>query len=242
MKTNEFLRVKNFEKYQHYSKRNPPWIKLYYRILSDPEFSIMSAASKMHTIAIMLLASQHDNKIPFNKKWIAQVIIANERINWDEIFSSGFVICYQDASVALASRKRSAITETETETETETDISIVSLSKKCETGFKCNGEFEQCQIDFELFWNTYPRHDPPRKPSRCKWCVQYKSGIAIPELISWIEKAKRGWTEKKFIPQPTTFLNQRRWEGDLPPGSDAPLLRQLATDEDKKGYNPNARD
>jgi hypothetical protein len=117
----EFLRVKNFEKYQHYSKRRPPWIKLYFALLSDSDFSLMSSASKMHTIAIMLLASQYDNKIPFNKKWITQVIVAQERINWDEVLSSGFVICYQDASNALASCKQHASTDTEVQRRGEGD-------------------------------------------------------------------------------------------------------------------------
>jgi hypothetical protein len=111
MPTSEFLRVKNFEKFQHYSQRKPPWIKVYFSLLSDSDFSQMSDASKLHTIAIMLLASQHDNKIPFDKAWIYRAIFANNRINWQELFASGFIICYQDASELLAPCKQSAIVE-----------------------------------------------------------------------------------------------------------------------------------
>jgi hypothetical protein len=127
----EYLRVKNFEKYQHYSKRRPPWIKIYFALLSDPDFAGMTSASKMHTIAIMMLASQHDNKIPFNKKWISQVIVAQERINWDEVLSSGFVICYQSASATLASGKQTASTDTEVQKNrsTDTEVQIASSDK-----------------------------------------------------------------------------------------------------------------
>jgi hypothetical protein len=30
-----YFEVRNFKEYQHYSKRNPPWIRLYYRLLHD---------------------------------------------------------------------------------------------------------------------------------------------------------------------------------------------------------------
>jgi len=104
----DYLRIRNWEKYQHYSHRRPPWIKVYWALLTEPNFTLMADASKLHTIAIMLLASQHDNKVPFNKTWITRAIQANTRINWDEILSSGFIECYQDASNVLASRQQGA--------------------------------------------------------------------------------------------------------------------------------------
>ncbi len=119
----EYLRIKNWEKHQHYTKRKPPWIKLYFSILMEPKFLELSDASKLHTIASMLLASQHDNKIPFKKSWIARAIGASNRINWDEVLSSGMIECYQDASTPLASCQQSAMLETETETYTYTPIS-----------------------------------------------------------------------------------------------------------------------
>jgi hypothetical protein len=33
-----YFEVRNFQEFQHYSKRNPPWIRLYYRLLHDREF------------------------------------------------------------------------------------------------------------------------------------------------------------------------------------------------------------
>jgi hypothetical protein len=62
----------------------------------------MSDQCRYHVIAIMLLASQHDNKIPFNKSWISRVIQANSRLNWDEILNCGIIECYQDASMLQA--------------------------------------------------------------------------------------------------------------------------------------------
>ena len=58
------LSVKNFEQYQHYKDRKPPWIKLYNDVLDDYAFEVMPDASKAHLMLIWLLASRTDNRIP----------------------------------------------------------------------------------------------------------------------------------------------------------------------------------
>src|SRR5687768_18068275 len=52
----------NFESFQHYKDRAPPWIKLYNELLDDYEFGQLPDASKMHLVAIWLLASRSDRK------------------------------------------------------------------------------------------------------------------------------------------------------------------------------------
>ena len=54
-----YLRVKNWEKFQHYKDRTPPWIKLYRDLLNDYEFSCLQDASKAHLMLIWLLAFSH---------------------------------------------------------------------------------------------------------------------------------------------------------------------------------------
>ena len=161
--TNEFLRVKNFEKYQHYSRRKPPWIKVYFRLLSDSDFSQMSDASKLHTIAIMLLASQYDNKIPFDKPWISRVILANSRINWPELFNSGFVICYQDASNVLADCQQHACIETEVQKYRDTEAEVyIASSDESLSAFELtatNGKFQVATEWVEKWAELYPAVD-----------------------------------------------------------------------------------
>ena len=38
-------------------------------------------------------------------------------------------------------------------------------------------------------------------------------------MLQWIEAAKysKQWQTPEFIPHPATWLNQRRWEDDVPP-------------------------
>ena len=59
-----YFRVKNFERFQHYKDRSPPWIKLYNDLLDDYAFTCLQDASKLHQILIWLVASRTGNKLP----------------------------------------------------------------------------------------------------------------------------------------------------------------------------------
>jgi hypothetical protein len=66
----KFLSIKNFEKYQHYKQRNPPWVKLHLELLDDVDFLRMPDASKWHYVGLILLASRHENAIQADEEYI----------------------------------------------------------------------------------------------------------------------------------------------------------------------------
>jgi hypothetical protein len=112
--------VKNFQRFQHYKDRAPPWIKLYNELLDDYEFGRLPDASKMHLIAIWLLASRSDNKIPYDAAWVARRINANTKVDLTLLACAGFIVVdqqlqttEQDASNALADCKQDACLEGE---------------------------------------------------------------------------------------------------------------------------------
>lgn len=113
----DFLYVPNLEKWQHYKDRCPPWIKLHRDVLNDYKFSQLQDASKAHLLAIWLLASQLDNKIPFDARWISNRINATEEVDINRLINTGFLHIHDRDSEALASCKQGAVTETETETD-----------------------------------------------------------------------------------------------------------------------------
>jgi len=118
--------VKNFEKFQHYKDRRPPWIKLYTELLDDYEFCHLPDDAKWHLVAIWLLASRYDNRVPYDAEWIARKISASLAPKLELLEAAGFIKQINDegnASAVLATGRQVAIPETETETETETDIS-----------------------------------------------------------------------------------------------------------------------
>jgi hypothetical protein len=64
-------RIPNWEKFQHYKQRNPPWIKLPQDIIDDYAFSAMPSASKAHLLLLWLAAARCDNRFPADDVWLS---------------------------------------------------------------------------------------------------------------------------------------------------------------------------
>jgi hypothetical protein len=113
------------------------------------------------------------------------------------------------------------VTETEAEARTETEARAKPLRGfLCELGKCAHEDAAQCQEDFKIFWKSYPRHAPSRIEALKSWCKARKTGTPeLKELLAWISQAQKSeqWQDKSKIPHATTWLNQRRWEGEPPP-------------------------
>ena len=87
----QFFKVKNYEKFQHYVDRSPPWIKLYNSLLDDYEFTCLQDASKLHLVLIWLLASRTNNRLPLDPEYLRQAIKTKTKPDLDELMTSGFI-------------------------------------------------------------------------------------------------------------------------------------------------------
>lgn len=137
-----YMRVRNWEKFQHYKDRNPPWIKNYLDIddASHP-FSKLSFADQGRLQKIWRWAAKVDNRIPYDMIAISRYLggkpdairrtidgyVAGE---WLQIGSTPKLKRFQDAekraanrrkraSKPLASRKQNDLLEVEKEVEKE---------------------------------------------------------------------------------------------------------------------------
>jgi len=97
----QFLTVKNWDQFQHYSKRNPPWIKLHRALLDDYAFCALPDVAKGHLMLLWLFASQHDGKIPVDPKFLEKKLSC-ENINLDLLVERGFLVCQHGASEVQA--------------------------------------------------------------------------------------------------------------------------------------------
>jgi len=110
-------RIKNWEKFQHYKTRRPPWIKLYRKILDDKDWYELKGESAKLLVMLWLLASENNGIIPSNEhvafRFRLPLPFLNKTIstlsNWLE----------HDASTTLATHKQDDLLETEKETETD---------------------------------------------------------------------------------------------------------------------------
>jgi hypothetical protein len=94
----QFFRIRNFERFQHYKDRNPPWIRLYGALWRDRAFFRLPDAVKAHLIGLFALAARLDNRIPDDPEWLAHELCASEPIDFAALLASGFLIPEHPAS------------------------------------------------------------------------------------------------------------------------------------------------
>ena len=116
------LKPKNWNKFQHYKDRCPPWIKLHKDILNDRVFANLPIASKALAPLLWLLASESkDGTFDAAIEELAfRLHIASKDIEagLKPLIDKGFFV---DASTMLAPCLQVAIPETEREGERETE-------------------------------------------------------------------------------------------------------------------------
>jgi len=71
-------------------------------------------------------------------------------------------------------------------------------------------------ITFEQFYKLYPRRVGRFLAEKSFKKLSIKDRFdAYTGLINYIKVWKANETEKQFIPHPSTFINQRRWEDEI---------------------------
>jgi hypothetical protein len=117
------LRVKNWNEFQHYRDRRPPWIKLHRSLLDDFAWHRLPDASRALAPLLWLLASESANGvIPYDPETIAfRVHTTRNKVDAAiaPLIGAGFLIEEQDGSGPLAARKRPAPSESGKETQKE---------------------------------------------------------------------------------------------------------------------------
>lgn len=98
----KYLRVKNWDQFQHYKKRNPPWIKMHRTLIDDYHFAALSDTTKAHLLLIWLLASSYDGTVPDDAQFISSRINAKTKVDLAAIVEAGFLIATDESSAEIA--------------------------------------------------------------------------------------------------------------------------------------------
>ena len=230
-----YLRVRNWERFQHYKRRNPPWIRLYNELLDDYAFAHLQDASKWHAVGIWLLASRFENRIPDDAGWIGARINASEPVDLPALLSAGFIERYQDASTPLAERPQNSIPEAEAETEGETEkAAAVSRTREEAEGPTLDQQHEQAitdvirEVDAGFKGNEriggfipFPTHRPRDRRLVGEWLDAYPAALCrrvVRDLAARYVPLNKGDT----IGSMAYFTSAIREEAAKPrPGSEA---------------------
>lgn len=196
--------VKNFERFQHYTDRTPPWIKLYNALLDDYAFACLQDASKLHLIMIWLVASRTNNKVPYDAEWLKGRINASEDIDLDALLKAGFIQLNeelqspeQDSSTPLA---ECLPRERDRGREREEKESPPKAPRKRGTADS---------PEFSAFWEAFPNKVGKGAARRAFETALLKTDL--PALLAAIDRYRSSKPPDREWCHPATFLNQERW-------------------------------
>lgn len=124
----QYYQIKNWEEFQHYKDRSPPWIKLHRTMLTSRTWVTASDSERVLAIACMLVAADTNNKIPCDAEYIKRVAYLNEEPNFAALVNRDFIELVDengkvlaDASAPQAKRTKSNTEAEKRREETETD-------------------------------------------------------------------------------------------------------------------------
>jgi len=216
--------VRNWTNFQHYTKRNPPWIKLHTALLTSKDWVVLDDASRVLAIAIMLLASKNEGKVPADKGYLHRVAYLNNVPDFTPLIKCGFLVpCEQVASGLLADARPEAETEAEIETEKDSRPSAKDKAE-AEGGQKAFAMTNPPgpSLDdrtFDDFWDIYPLK-VKKKRARSAW-KKIKRPVEtlgkIKAALEWQVRLEQ-WTREngRYVPQPATYLNAGQWDDEKP--------------------------
>lgn len=120
-----YYQIKNWEHYQHYKDRNPPWIKLHRELLTSETWITLADASRVLAVACMLTAAATGNRIPTNPAYIKRVAYLNADPDFAPLIESQFIEEIDESGKVLApaskplAKRTKRLTRDRGETETE---------------------------------------------------------------------------------------------------------------------------
>lgn len=199
----DYWKIVNWKKWQTYrsDRGQPPWIKIHRRIMRNPEWVSLTDSERGQLVAMWLLAADHDGVIPASEDVVEKLCFMSEKLNINKFIDLDFI---SDNGVKAASyRRQHDVPEAKAEEEKNKDI----------------------YVHFDLFWQAYPKK-VGKGAAKKAWKKIKPSKSLLETILIAIKQQKDSdqWQKDKgqFIPMPSTWLNQERWEdevdGDIPSG------------------------
>jgi len=201
----QYITVRNWDEFQHYKDRNPPWIKLHRSILDDYDFGLLSDSSKAHLVLIWILAASSDGTIPDDPKWVGRRIAATKPVDLKTLENKGFLIMEQSDSNLLADCYGNGSTSRE------------EREKRKEEG---ESEREKFTQEFEdSFWKIWPERKD-RKTALRKFLIVRRTvelDILIKGVNQYIKnvetKRANGFSSLNYCGA-SVWLNGERWNDE----------------------------
>ena len=194
------LSIKNWNRFQHFKDRRPPWIKLYRDLLDDMEWHELDPKASKMLVMLWLIASEHsDGELP-DIKTIAfrlRISIAECKLLISKLSHWVKTDDINEISDRYQSVRPERETETESETESETDIRTQNNFDEVKEAYPKRGGGQRWQ-DAERFYNT-----------------RIQEGVTHQEILAGVLRYRdycnqTGKTGTEYVQQAATFFGRNQ--------------------------------
>jgi uncharacterized phage protein (TIGR02220 family) len=185
------IRIKNWERFQHFKNRRPPWIKLYREILDDPEWHELDPQSSKVLVMLWLIASENKGDLPAVKKLAFRLRMFEKQLLQTLTKLSHWLI--QDDITEISERYRDATPEQETETETETYKEEAEGEKETPLSGKPDDAPPYSEIVNLLNEKSGKNFRASGKETQSHIHARWKDGFTIDQFKVVIEKKCAQW-------------------------------------------------
>ncbi len=199
----QFIQVVDFDKFQHYRDRTPPWIKLHRSILDDWRLLELPEADRWQLLGLYLLASECDNLIPYRPAWIKQRLSLTRPIALKTLIALKYVrLLEHDASGTEVESTLLAEPETSASPRARAE-SRVEKSREEESIYISHGEFGNCRLlaeehekltlklngNLESYIQRFDRWiEEMKDPKTGLIPVKFRNRKAYLSILNWFER------------------------------------------------------
>ena len=210
--------IRNWADYQHYSGRNPPWIKLHFKLLASEDWVMLDDASRVLAIACMLIASRDPDglgRVPNKPDYVRRVAYLKRLPNFKPLIECGFLeIVQANASTMLAHAStmlaHASALQTSARPDTESDTDSELEDKKKETSIDVSKEKKSRGTRLPDDWRP--------SPGDIAFAETKGNNLAQIDLLAehFIAHHQKTGDISKSWPASwrTWVLNDVRWHGD----------------------------
>ncbi len=201
------MRIKNWDQFQHFKDRNPPWIRLYKTLLDDPDWHNLDGDSAKMLVQLWLIASEDkekQGKLPQITKLAFRLRVTEKDLNKYVIKLSHWLIhddintisegyhSVSDENISVSARYH--VDAPETETETETDIVECSVIDYLNT--VTGNNYRKVRVNLDLI------------------TARLKEGYSAADMMAVVDMKASEWLKddkmRKYL-RPTTLFNREKF-------------------------------
>lgn len=231
-------KIKNWDQFQHYKDRNPPWIKLHFSLLSSEDWVMLDDASRLIAVVIMLVASRNNGVIDGTAKglnYLQRIAYLDKKPNLKPLINSGFLVPVQADDSEC---KQMIADDTQEDMQSRAD-QIILEDNSCPELKKAPGpkrddsetdldDFQAEDIFLYLPLNLKNQHHPVLKADIELWNESYPNvdvRLEIRKMFAWLKanpkKRKTGAGINRFI---NSWLSREQDKGGTsrPPWNSSP--------------------